>query len=910
MDITYDNTSTGSIQATDELTFSHTISGDSNRVLVVSVGAEGGGIATGITYNGVAMTKIGSIVDGSITSELWYMLEAELPSTGSYDVVATFTGSGGLNGSAISLYNIAQQAPEAFENTNTHTPTVITDSITTLTNGAMVIWSASHNGNTTTMSPSVGTERYDFSSGQHRIAGGTIPYPSSGSHELTVTLSGGNTFIALSQVSFAPLAPSETINVEESLGFAETVELDVSNETIDINEGLGFSESNIVDDGAINIFESLGFAETDELSLSNETIDIGESLGFAETIVTSIAGTVNNASQVISYNPLVIITDTDPVTVTKVDVSNPAIPTWDRFVINVPPETVTNAKDITYNASNGFLYISCADGQLLKIDITDFDTRTQIDTGDLNNLIKVDNLPTYFKTYASTDNATGEIILLDEAETEAVVLDIRYLQTVEKTVLMQANTVLANIVDVDARVLSVATQAISLDIRFLKFDYSVVSNSPIDFTDWIVKINGVDMVPINDIDMKSIIVSHNTDNKSTTSFVLHRQHDKLNFTNSGASSQITNNNSVTVHIDGNLVFSGKVSSIQAQSEGEIVHVTAQATAPSSQKHTVNIPLASVGEQLNLYHCLVDNVNVDNPFVDPSEEDPEYYKGIKYDRGTSVVQHVVRKKSYTNVIDKINAGTFVPKQDRSYFWLVAVKYLANGGVFGSTSTTNTNYIGTSLSPVSSEILELEKAFYHFQIIQNNSESSLGFAYIGEAPFLEVSGPNGQLKTSTRWEDRSDGLYNVRDQGYNNLNIIAKIAELEYEKLQNINGDILPITSADIDLSINAYFYYNIGLLTRLNITNTTTSNIYNRLNGFPVAVKSISLSSNTMRATLSCDNQKSQEELDAIDERYPDEDSGVISGSDRKRYSKYNIAGRSFSDDEFELYSLDLPSLDI
>ena len=241
---------------------------------------------------------------------------------------------------------------------------------------------------------------------------------------------------------------------------------------------------------------------------------------------------------------------------------------------------------------------------------------------------------------------------------------------------------------------------------------------------------------------------------------------------------------------------------------------------------------------------------------------------------------------------------MPKQNWTYFWLASLTYLFSGEKFGNANTFGTNnftvssiYMGPSLGSLRSGVIILDSAYYRYQRIYDNIENSLGTYYLGSAPYLGVSATNGILNTVERWEDRSDGLYTVKDESYNHNSFCKRVAKLEYEKLKNINGDILPITSANVQLSLDGYYYYGIKLLSRINLTNTTTSGIYNKLNGFPVGVKFIQISISNMKVTLSCDNQKSAKELKEIDDSYPTE--YIRTGYVRKMYSKSDISSRGF-----------------
>ena len=503
----------------------------------------------------------------------------------------------------------------------------------------------------------------------------------------------------------------------------------------------------------------------------------------------------------------------------------------------------------------------------------------------------------------------------------------------------------------DIRYIAEQTAKIGLDIRFLKYDYSVASQYPLSYLDWKVYINNVQMDTINDIDMKSITINHNIENKSTASFILHRQHDKLNFTNTGVASEITNQNEVKIYINNVLEFDGKISNYNCSLEGEQVNITALMDTPTDDRSTVNIPLPSVNETLNLYHCLNDSVSIENPYQDeravivgddgkywaagiwvygiknamvfasdsaaeayinatkssvftsknPSvasrESAIQYYKGIKINLGTSIKENVKRYTAFTDVADAILAGTFNQQQNWDYFWKVSLRDFTQGIVekpgFGESSFTDARYIGTSVSPITSDTYILDSAYYSYQRIYDDTEIKLGYYYIGSAPFKEISGPNGKKTVAERWEDRNDGLYRVIDDSYNYVDYCKTLAMNEYNKLTNINGDVLPITQANLTITLNGYYYYNIKLLKRINLVNTTTANIYKNLNGFPVAVKSISISSNDMKVILNCDNQKVQIELDEIDATLPDVDNYKKDGSSKRIHYKYDPSARQW-----------------
>lgn len=124
-DTAVDGGTTGSFPAT----WSHTCSG-SNRMLFVFVSYINTGTISGITYNGVALTKIGSqnVGGASGATDLWYLVN---PSSGSNTVSVSGSGSG-TNGFASSSYTgVVQASP--IDSSITKTQTIATFNITTTT---------------------------------------------------------------------------------------------------------------------------------------------------------------------------------------------------------------------------------------------------------------------------------------------------------------------------------------------------------------------------------------------------------------------------------------------------------------------------------------------------------------------------------------------------------------------------------------------------------------------------------------------------------------------------------------------------------------------------------------------------------------------------------------------------------
>ena len=209
--IIFDNKSSTTSSDTT-LTLSHQIGGGENRLLVVGISAEcNEGISvTSVTYNGQALTKVASAVADSGTvglADLWYLLEADLPPAGTYNVRVTTSGYAVKSVGAISLAGVAQQAPED-SNTKTNVgPEYISTSITTLTDGAWVV-DVVECGNASAFTPDGGqTERYEEAGSSSEGAGSTKEMATAGSTSMGWTSASANR-LAHVVAAFAP-APAD-----------------------------------------------------------------------------------------------------------------------------------------------------------------------------------------------------------------------------------------------------------------------------------------------------------------------------------------------------------------------------------------------------------------------------------------------------------------------------------------------------------------------------------------------------------------------------------------------------------------------------------------------------------------------------------------------------------------------------
>ncbi|MHC4396902.1 MAG: carbohydrate binding domain-containing protein [Planctomycetota bacterium] len=124
-DIVFDANSSNSTDSSWSLSWTHTIGSGQNRILIVGLAGEDNSDSNltilSIKYNGVYLSPIvgSAITEGTGTkmkTELFYLLESDLPSSGSYTIVATYSGEvTRICGGAISLANVSQQTAEAVD---------------------------------------------------------------------------------------------------------------------------------------------------------------------------------------------------------------------------------------------------------------------------------------------------------------------------------------------------------------------------------------------------------------------------------------------------------------------------------------------------------------------------------------------------------------------------------------------------------------------------------------------------------------------------------------------------------------------------------------------------------------------------------------------------------------------------
>ena len=192
MAIAFDATSSAkTVSSTTTLTYSHTCAG-SNRMLVVGVQTDQiSADPTGVTYNGVAMTKAigGSNAGGTRRSSLWYLAD---PATGANNVVVTLGTASWTTSGAVSLTGTMPTIGVTGTNYAT-TGTPITVSVTTESANSWLVDSIYQNNGALSLSVGAGqTQRYNEASADGFDGyGSTEPTTGAGSYTMSWTQGSG-----------------------------------------------------------------------------------------------------------------------------------------------------------------------------------------------------------------------------------------------------------------------------------------------------------------------------------------------------------------------------------------------------------------------------------------------------------------------------------------------------------------------------------------------------------------------------------------------------------------------------------------------------------------------------------------------------------------------------------------------
>jgi hypothetical protein len=190
------------------LTFSHTTTGNQRILFVGGHDINGASsIITGITYGGVAMTKINEVRVGTderwIT--LWYLLA---PATGANNVIVTSSSSENLRFSALSYTGALQSGvPDASATASEGNSTTIATNLTTVKDNCWEIAIGKDDTGNRTWSSSTGdTMRLATDAGGQAWADTGAPITPAGSNDFDLAITGGARKLGMLAASFAPSA--------------------------------------------------------------------------------------------------------------------------------------------------------------------------------------------------------------------------------------------------------------------------------------------------------------------------------------------------------------------------------------------------------------------------------------------------------------------------------------------------------------------------------------------------------------------------------------------------------------------------------------------------------------------------------------------------------------------------------
>jgi len=203
MAIIYDTSASGtSVIGGNSLTYSHTCTGG-KLILFVAATVRGGDHLTGITYNGVSLTKVDSSLNAQTDGNYTYLYYLLNPATGAHNVVVSTNNAGdSIAASSTSYKEVKQTAqPDAHsngsssENNLAQSVTSVADNCWTVM-GCAIIGSYSVGGGTTQRAGAIG-----FGGGTNAIFDSNGAIHPAGSTSLNIT-TGASTEAAMA--SFAP----------------------------------------------------------------------------------------------------------------------------------------------------------------------------------------------------------------------------------------------------------------------------------------------------------------------------------------------------------------------------------------------------------------------------------------------------------------------------------------------------------------------------------------------------------------------------------------------------------------------------------------------------------------------------------------------------------------------------------
>ena len=335
-------------------TFSHTVPAGSDRLLVVSVMTEGNEGASGITYNGTALTQAVRKSGGNATATavaIWYLVA---PDVGTFNLVVSFSNTSPFGVTATNFTGVQQNNPieqvastigasgspsvtvsnpmagslifaAATDNgeTATFTPGTNVGELWDTSTGTgtedLSIWGGTRTTNTSQTSytisatPSVATNSWSMAAIEIRVAVANPPLPNNACDlDMVLVMDISNSIDAteLASMKSALTAFVNAFDSHENTKFG-LVTLNSTAQVVDLSPGVTFSDDGTLMNDAINRQTSRGGAAsgtdwTDALTLARQLLESKGRAPFPDLIVfasdgdptgpNALGSSINNAN--------------------------------------------------------------------------------------------------------------------------------------------------------------------------------------------------------------------------------------------------------------------------------------------------------------------------------------------------------------------------------------------------------------------------------------------------------------------------------------------------------------------------------------------------------------------------------------------------------------------------------------
>jgi hypothetical protein len=206
--VVFDASAAGSVSSgTTSFSWTHSTTTLPNRILVVGIWIDSSAsdVVTGVTYGGVAMTRINTV---TISTFRQYLYALVAPASGSNSVVVSFTGTQNILAGSESVWNAAQNLLGA-QTTNSATvgSTSITGTLTTVSANAWLVAQYGNNGGTSSAGTNAFQRQQETSTTNRCIYDSNGPISPAGSTNITVNVASTPQNSLLNVMEIIPYVP-------------------------------------------------------------------------------------------------------------------------------------------------------------------------------------------------------------------------------------------------------------------------------------------------------------------------------------------------------------------------------------------------------------------------------------------------------------------------------------------------------------------------------------------------------------------------------------------------------------------------------------------------------------------------------------------------------------------------------